>query len=366
VRVARLCHDVVVPRSAPWLLALLVAGCSRPDRDPAPPAASTGAAASQVSSEGPLPSAPADPIPAAPSAEAVLPPHLHAPAEARRSVLRRLEDVPAVAAQEGALRSHFDAGVPWPLEAQAVPMAGDRRATLFYGGPRDRSPILIVVDAKDKLLWSRDRPLAGTRQIVTEMALMPGPRGEVALAWCDIPTQIVGLRRWSPEGVPLADFEVASVDVCEALSALYWPGRGFLAVASLNGAARAQLLDENGRRAWGPTALELPWKARPSAPVSIAVDTDVSVMLFQVGDLAREGGGAAPDRVLAMRYDTLGTALWARPIDLGPAPAAEAGAAPRIAATTAEPGSVRVSLGSGRAQLRATVTSVGSILMVPK
>jgi hypothetical protein len=355
-----------VPRPSRWLLVLLLAGCARPGNDPAPAAsASAPAAAPQTSAE--VPAASADPLPAVQTAEGVVPEHLHPPAEAQRSVLHRPEDAPAIAAHVATLRARLDAGVAWPLEVQTTRLAGDRRAALVYGDPRDRSPVLLVLDAKDGLLWGRDRPLAGTRQIVTEMAVMPGPRGEVALAWCDIPTQIVALRRWSPEGIPLADFELASVDVCEALSAIYWPGRGFLAVASQHGAARAQLLDEAGKRAWGASAIELPWKARPSAPVSIAVDTDVSVMLFQVGDLAREGGGAAPDRVLAMRYDTLGTALWARPIDLGPAPSSEVGAAsPRIAAARAEPGSVRVSLGSGRAQVRATVTSVGSILMVPK
>jgi hypothetical protein len=349
----------------PWILALLLAGCSRPGSDAAPPAAS--ATAPQASTDPPAPGASADPTPIAPTVEVLAAPHVHAPAEAQRSVLRRPEDLPGIGAQAEALRAHFDGGAPWPLEAQVVPIAGERRAALLYGGPRDRNPILFFLDAKDSLLWSRERPLAGTRQIFTEMALMPGPRGEVALAWCDIPTQIVGLRRWSPEGIPLADFEIASVDVCEALSALHWPGHGFLAVASQNGAARAQLLDEAGKRAWGPSALELPWKARPSAPVSIAVDTEVSVMLFQVGDLPKEGAGVAPDRVLAMRYDTLGTTLWAHPIDLGPAASAQVGAAaPRIAATTVEPGSVRVSLGSGRGQLRATVTSVGSVLVVPR
>jgi hypothetical protein len=352
-----------VPRPARWLFALILAGCARPGGDPAPSPASASVTAPSASSDVPS----AAPTAAAPTAEGVVPEHLHPPAEAQRSVLHRPEDAPAIAAHVETLRARVDAGVVWPLEVQTARLAGDRRAALLYGAPRERSPILLVLDAKDGLLWGRDRPLAGTRQIVTEMAVMPGPRGEVALAWCDIPTQIVALRRWSPEGIPLADFEIASVDVCEALSALYWPGRGFLVVASQHGAARAQLLDEAGLRAWGSTAIELPWKARPSAPVSIAVDTDVSVMLFQVGDLVREGGGAALDRVLAMRYDTLGTALWAHPLDLGPAPSAEVGASsPRISTARTEPGSVRVSLGSGRAQLRATVTSTGSILMVPK
>jgi hypothetical protein len=363
-----------MPRLARWVLAFLLAGCTRPGGDPAPaPSAGPSASAATTSPEAPADPAPASssaaeaPLPSPSSAPSAAPSRLLAPAEAQRALLRRPEDAPALAAQLEAVRAHFDAGSPWPLETQTVPLAGGRRATLVYGDPRARNPFLMVLDGKGALLWSKERPLAGTRMIVTEMALMPGPRGETALAWCDIPTQVVALRRWSADGVPLADFEVTPVDVCEALSALHWPGRGFLVAASQHGAARVQLLDEAGLRAWGRTPVELPWTARPSAPVSIAVDTDVSVMFFQVGDLAREGGGAAPDRVLAMRYDSLGTALWPHPLDLGPAPAADVGAsAPRIAAAVAEPGSVRVSLGSGRGQIRATVTSTGSILTAPR
>jgi hypothetical protein len=155
--------------------------------------------------------------------------------------------------------------------------------------------------------------------------------------------------------VVLADFEVLEVDVCEALSALYWPGRGWLAVASQHGAARAQLLDELGKRAWGPKGNELPWTARPSSPASIAIDSDASAMVFQVGDLKR-GEGVAPDRALAMRFDTLGTALWERPLDLGPAPA---GQPIRIAATRVEPGNVRVGFGARGVVL---VTSAGGIV----
>ncbi len=239
----------------------------------------------------------------------------------------------------------------------------NRRAFLACDEPRRRNPFLLVTSPSGELLWTKEHPLAGTRQVVTEMVVAPGPKGEVALLWCDIPTQVVGLRRWDAEGIVLADFEVVEVDLCEALAGLYWPGRGWLAVASQHGAGRAQLLDENGQRAWGPRGNELPWRARPSSPAAIAVDSEASVILFQVGESPRAEGGAAPDRVLAMRYDTLGTALWERPLDLGPAPAEPGGrapgGAPRIVTTLVEPGKVRVSLGARPA---ATVTSAGGIL----
>jgi hypothetical protein len=286
------------------------------------------------------------------SSATVTPPSPLAPAEARRFEVRRASDDRAIAPHEATLRAHFGGQIPSPLFAQITPTGGDRRALLAYGEPRQRNPILLGLGDKGELLWTKERPLAGTRQVVTEMVVAPGPLGEVTLLWCDIPTQVVGLRKWGADGTVLADFEVVEVDVCEALSALYWPGRGWVAVASQHGAARAQLLDEHGKRAWGPRGGELPWSARPSSPVSIAVDSDMSVMLFQVGDPA----GGAFDRVLAMRYDLLGTALWERPLDLGPAGRSPA----RLVVTRVEPGKVRVAI--GQAPPIAVVTSAGMIL----
>lgn len=354
----------MVSQSAVLGAALLLSACSRPapppERDGGLSTTPTGTLADTSASPdaelvGPL-AAPSDaPAPLAPEAVEVagLPPE---PVEARRTQLRRLNQDRALAAQEALLRDHFDGGVPSPLELQTAALLGERRAYLASGEPRRRNPLLLVTNARGELLWKKERPLAGTRQVVTEMVVAAGPHGEVALLWCDIPTQVVGLRKWAPDGTVLADFEVLEVDVCEALSALYWPGRGWVAVASQHGSARAQLLDETGKRTWGPRGLELPWAARPSSPASIAVDTDVSVMLFQAGDRAREEGSAAPERVLAMRYDTLGTPLWEGALDLGPAPT---GAAVRVAATRAEAGKVRVSLGTRGA---VTVTSAGGIL----
>jgi hypothetical protein len=350
-------------RSWTAVAALLLTACARPaggaGADPAstsaaPPSSDPTASASSASD------APAAEPPSPPAAPSTGVPAAFLPldaAEPRRSVLRRVDEERALAPHEAVIRAHFEGAIPSPLEVQTAALPGDRRAFLVYGEPRRRSPLILVTSASGELLWTKERPLAGTRQVVTEMVVTPGPHGEVALLWCDIPTQVVGLRRWAADGVVLADFEVIEVDVCEALSGLYWPGRGWVAVASQHGAARVQLLDEAGKRSWGPRGNELPWTARPSSPASIAVDSDVSVMLLQAGFRNADGeGSAAADRVLAMRYDTLGTPLWPQPIDLGPAPT---GPAPRIAAARAGTGKVRVSLG---ARATAIVTSAGAIL----
>jgi len=346
-------------RSAAAPVLLLLAACTRPpapDRDAGadlpPPSAAASAAPSGPSASAAELEAP--PSVAAPVPVFALPPPA---AEARRSALRRLGEEKALVPQEGILRAHFGGALPVPLDLQTAVLQYDRRAFLACDEPRRRNPFLVVTTPTGELLWTKEHPLAGTRQVVTELVVAPGPRGEVALLWCDIPTQVVGLRRWDADGLVLADFEVIEVDLCEALSGLYWPGRGWVAVASQHGAARAQVLDESGRRAWGRKGNELPWMARPSSPASIAADSEASVILFQVGELPQSAGGTGPDRVLAMRYDTLGTPLWERPIDLGAAPGGAA--VPRIATTIVEPGKVRVSLGT---RLAATVTSAGGIL----
>lgn len=335
------------PRPAALVLALLLTACAKP------PPAEPDAGASSADGAPPDEASATPPSTASAAVDdAVAVAGLPLPAvETRRASLRRIDEERALAPHEALLRAHFGGSLPSPLELQTATLPGDHRAYLAYGEPRQRNPFLLVTSAKGDLLWTKERPLAGTRQVVTEMTVTPGPHGEVALAWCDIPTQVVGLRKWAEDGVVLADFEVVEVDVCEALSALYWPGQGWLAVASQHGAARAQLLDERGARAWGPQGIELPWTARPSSPVSIAVDSDRSAILLQVGDLR------APDRVLAMRYDPLGTPLWERPLDLGAAPAGSLAA--RIVATRLEPGKVHVSLGG---KVTASVTSAGSIL----
>lgn len=351
-------------RRRAFVIALALSACSRGDdrRAPAPgPSAAEAAgsaapsAAEVIGSAAPSAAAPSLDEPAASgSAPSFGAPPL--PAEARRSALARLADDRALAAHEAVIRAHFAGAVPEPLEVQSAALGGDRRAVLLSGPPRQRSPILLVLDRDNALLWTKDRPLAGTRQVVTEMVIAPGPRGEVALMWCDIPTQVVALRKWAWDGTVLADFQVAEVDVCDALAGLYWPSRGWIAVASQHGAARAQLLDEHGQRAFGPHGVDLPWRARPSAPAAIAVDSDASAMFFQVGDRVSDAGGTIPDHLLAARLDREGAQLWPRPLDLGAVPAASASA--RIATAARKPGMIHVTLGKS---ISANVTSAGSI-----
>jgi hypothetical protein len=337
------------------LLSALLASCSK-GGTAAPPAASSSPAASQ--SAAPAETRPLDPTEpavstAAPSAANLpLPPR-----EAARRAVKRLQDDRALAPQAAVVTAHFGE-LPSPLEVQSVALPGDRQALLAYSGKPPAKPLLWVANAEGEILWSKERPLAGTRQIVTEMVLAPGPNGEVTLLWCDIPTQIVGLRKWAADSVVLADFQVLEVDLCESLAGLYWPGRGWIAVASQHGAARAQLLEERGARAWGAKGVELPWTARPSSPVAVVIDSETSAILLQVGDRPK-AGSIVPDRVLAMRYDPAGGQVWDAPIDLGPAASTASGA--RIEASVVSPGKVQVTVGGHPIQ-RVVLTSAGNIV----
>jgi hypothetical protein len=336
------------------LLSALLASCSKGGTAGAP-AASSSPAASQTALPAETPPDPteASVSTAAPSAANLpLPPR-----EAARRAVKRVQDDRALASQTSALTTHFGE-LPSLLQVQSIALPGDRQAVLAFAEKPPAKPLLWVTTAEGEVLWSKERPLAGTRQIVTEMVLAPGPNGEVTLLWCDIPTQIVGLRKWAADSIVLADFEVLEVDLCEALAGLYWPGHGWIAAASQHGAARAQLLDERGARGWGPKGVELPWVARPSAPVAVVVDSDTSAILIQVGDRPR-AGSIVPDRVLAMRYDAAGAQLWDAPIDLGPAASTIPGA--RIDASVVSAGKVQVTVG-GRPAQRVVLTSAGRIL----
>ena len=238
---------------------------------------------------------------------------------------------------------------------QSAALAGGRRAVLLQGRPKERNPLILVLDPQGALLWTKERPLAGIAPEVSEMVLAPGPEGEVALLWFDTPTHLVALRKWAADGGILADFQLLDTGPCEALSGMYWPGQGWVVVAAQRGAARAQLLDEHGRLAWGEGGIDLPWTGRASAPASIALDTEGSVMLLQAAAVVGKPG----ERVLAARHNAAGAALWDRPADVGAAPPGSAGLG-RIAAERVAEGVVRVALGAGPGRLAAEVSWSGA------
>jgi hypothetical protein len=335
----------------PALFAILLAACHRSKPEAAADAGSADASA-------PPPSASAAEIPSPPVADPVDAPDDPGPAppaaEVVRSALRKLESDKPLALQEQLLRDHFGGKVPLPLSMQTAPIAGGGRAVMLLAAGKDRKPFILVFDAAGTVLWTKERPLAGIAPGVAEMVMIPTARGDVMLSWFDAPSGFVAARRWDDHGNILVDYPMFSLDACEAISGLHWPGHGFLVVASGRDGARAQLLDTAGRLTWGEGGEPLPWPSRASAPVSIAVDTADSVILFQAGIAAQSKAGAPLDHVLAARYDARGKPLWARPLVVGPLASA---ATDRIAVSVSD-GIVTVP------RLSVQITSSGAVVNI--
>ncbi len=267
------------------------------------------------------------------------------PIEARRLRAAKLSDVPAPAE---VLAKHF-AGAAGPFDVQVAELTAlGRRAVLAMEANKPTSearPLALVVDDGNGVVWSKDHPIGGITPPVGPVAIAAAPRGRVAMAACDPPTNVIALRLWDSDGFPFADFQaMTGATSCDALALLFWPDHGWLIVAAGAGATRARLIKESGGPAWGD-ALDVGVRSRPgavSAP-SLAADTDESFVLVQLAQPTAEPG--SPFHALAFRYDAYGTAIWKEAVDLGelarpPAPGE------KVKIVPASPG-VRVTLPSG-------------------
>ena len=305
-------------------LIVLATSCHRA----APPSGDAGAVAD------------ASPPPGEASPEAHAPPpseprwHGLPPTEARRARLAQLTDDPTLAPGAALLRPHFGPQ-PFPLDAQSATLgepeagAGLRRALLLRGRD-DTGPMVVVVDAQSHVVWSNDHPTAGLLPRVSELAIAPAPRGGTALFFYDPPVHVLGARRWDDEGGLLVDFELLQLPACDALSALYWPGRGWIVAAARSGETRAQLLLEAGGMAWGHEGVAIAEGGDASGfraaggtrgePVSLVLDTDGTFMALQRGSVEGDAGKRRDDRLLAYRYDARAAPIWDAPLDLGPMP----------------------------------------------
>ena len=342
---------------APALLIAFAAGalaCSHPEDH--------GHKTVPVESASAAPSAP-EPAPApradVPEPGAVEDPGPPVPAaEVRRATLKKLSDDRTLSPHEAVLKDHFGDPIKFPLTVQAAALAGGGRALLFQRTGKDHEPFILVHDAAGQSLWIKERPLAGIVPGVTEMVLIPTAKGDVVLSWYDGPTRIVAARHWDARGSILVDFPLVHVDSCAALSGIHWPGHGFVVAAATAGAARVQLLTDAGTLAFaGEEGVELPWTSRADAPISIAVDAGRGVTFFQAGNAGAAKPGAAPDHLLAARFDARGKAMWAKPLVVGPVAGA---ATERVALTMGNDGNVLIS------SLGVTVTPGGSVIAAAK
>jgi hypothetical protein len=313
--------------------------CARRTTSTSPPAPPADAASSPVPDAGDIPNPPsADAATAdrAPSKRIPPPPF----GEAHRTTIPSLEGEAILSPHLATLRAHFGDRAKGPFLMQRAALAGGRVAVLVSLAPDEGNPIVLVIE-HDVLAWVKERPTGGITPPVKGLALTPHPDGG-AMLFAFVPSvATVAGRIWADDGGAFADVEVLPIDDCEALTAAYGPGLGWVVVVARRGGARAQLVRETATRAWG-TGIDvgLPWHR--AAPVALAFDTPSTIVLSQLGSLSKP----KEDHLLAFRYDATGRGTWPSPVDLGVVREVPRGAE-RPEATSAADGQVRVQVAKG-------------------
>jgi hypothetical protein len=265
---------------------------------------------------------------------------------ARRARLTKLDDEPGLAKNADVIRAHFGGTLPALMDLQAVPLATGKQALLLSNAKAEElNPIAFLVDASGAALWTKERPLAGITPPARPFAMAPRPDGGLALFLYDEPTKLVAARMSAADGAPYAELMLYELPRCDAISAAWWRGRGWIVVTSFPGGARAQLLSEEGRAAWGPHGVAAGDAWRAPAPATIVIDPETSSWV-----LVQHATRGRTDHVEALRYDSdgnrIGTAL-----DLGLVPRV-ARATERIDASPLRPGVVRVDIAGRQTEMR--------------
>lgn len=312
----------------------LVLACSRPA-----PSAGVAEASGELSidpsvrTESPL----HDAAPSEPPRWAMAPPP--SSGECRRTALIALESSPMLRPFLRALRDHFGTGAG-PFAMQRVDLAGGRMG-IFVSRSNDADPIVLVVD-RDQLVWSRPRPIGGITPPFAKLALAPRPDGGIALFGYVVTLHIVAARMWADTGDPYADIELATVDACDALSAAYGSGFGWVVACASRSGTRVQRLREDGATAWDPDG-SLVGLSSEVGPAAIAFDAPDTWMMLQ---RARGVGG---DRLLAWRFDARAQPVWSAPANVGALPAKIRSATEERFEVSTGNGVVRVELSRGLA-----------------
>jgi hypothetical protein len=311
-------------------LALLGAACRRN----APEQADAAPAPTSVASASPRPAGLSALAPAIATADLRV--------EARRGTLPGPD--PLTERHRAALEAHFGGPVPYPLAFQVATISPDRAAVLLQATRGEARPIVWLLDASGAIVWAKEHPIGGVKPGVSEAVIAPGPDGHVCLAWCNAATDSIALRRWAEDGGAFADYDAVHVDACDALSVLYWPRRGWVLAAAFPGGATLELVNENGSRVWGNDGLALPWTWRGAAPVSLALDTLDSLLLFRLG---QSGGAGSGEYVFATRWSPDGRPMWPGPLSLKRLPAPIADPLVRVVLTPGAEGTIRATLPGG-------------------
>jgi hypothetical protein len=235
--------------------------------------------------------------------------------EARRAHLTTLDDEPGLAKNADAIRTHFGGTLPASMDLQAVPLASGKQALLLRAAGDEPRPIALLVDASGVALWTKEHPLAGITPPAKPFTIAPRPDNGVALFVYDEPTKLVAARMWTAEGGPFADLVMYELARCDAISAAWWPGRGWLVVTSFPGGMRAQLLSEGGSPVWNAQGIGVGEAWRAPAPATIVIDAQTLSWI-----LVQHATRSGTDHVVATRYSVQGGRLGDGAVDLGAVP----------------------------------------------
>jgi hypothetical protein len=279
--------------------------------------------------------------------------------EARRGVAVATDAL--LVRHRAVLEGHFKGPAPHPLAFQVVAAGAGRAAVLLQATQGEANPLIWLVDASGEILWTKDHPTGGVNPGVSQPSLAAGPDGHVCLAWCNGSTDSIALRRWAEDGGAFADYDVLHADVCDALSVLYWPHHGWLIGIAHPAGATLQRMGENGGRAWGDDGLRLPWAWRVAAPISLALDTENSVLLFRLG---QSGGPGSAEYVFASRWSPDGRPKWPGPLSVKRLIGSVSDPSVRLVLEPAPDGAIRATLPAaavgGPGGLAAAVVEVAS------
>jgi len=279
-----------------WLaVSLGLAACSKP----APPSAvvvEAGAVVAAVpSADEPLSTvSPSSTEPVLPPPPVPTPAGPPAPAgEAKRTTVASLDRDPVLRAQLATLRDHFGADARGPFAVQQVERAGGGSAVLVTRAD-ESDPIVLALD-RDRLLFVREHPVAGITPPAVHLTLVPGPERGIALFSYIASLHLVAARMTADDGNPFAEIVAFTADACDALSAAYAHGWGWIAACSSKNGTRAQLLHEDLTPAWGSEGA-LVGNVGPVARAGISFDSASTWMLTQ---RVKAVGG---ERTLTFRY----------------------------------------------------------------